>query len=643
MIRIPEYKVTQADRVYAEMIDKVAFNVPIDPAAVLGSIAGGYAANSVYNKKQEEHQQNQNAERRIENNTYSQVEAIMKDLKIVFTPINVVYSVNGQVFEIIKTDEMTPYMKQAFLQRDGNYFRDILMNKINMELQLAEQAFSQRLLAAGGYNQEAKEASFVANQEYLIKLAEDQFESLCKTASDKAGTLNIEVNFDNLRPFSSSDVFFRTSTMPKVASMFDGLFDNGISEDVGVHRLNSEVNVGFLPDRVVYTWNGQLIEQLSLLHMNEEGYEAFRRKDKPFFINVFQEHAKKVSESFGQEPAPVIPEEEAGPEINKEAGFNEESFGKLFDLLGGSKLTIDKQADSLEDIIEELVEEEFPVIERDNLNIFTDSDIHPVAYDRVLSEKYSANWARHELESIFKQIELDFNLEEGLAENPLNKISLLHAVSNPDHSMYLAPLTFEKFIRGVNSKSIVFEQFQGNLTFEEILFGLEVAKSYDGDEVFLQFHDNIAAYISEELMNDNIRFVSAQVFDESNPSEKIFFESVNGYLMRKWKEKDAQGLNEEDALDRQYTMALQIVEISDEILKSYAEQLEVDDPYTSVDTILDKYDFLSPIESDFKQGVRNTVKSNVAEHLLAALFVEYKQNELEYTFQKLEEAGVLRG
>lgn len=636
VITIPIFQIKEASRIYGDFaeMDKVAFDLNIDPASVLGSIAGGYTANSVYTKKKDKYEEKELAKRRIENNTYSQVQNILRDLKIVFTPINVVYSVNGQVFEIIKSEEMTPHMKRAFLQKDANYFRDLLVNKINMEIQLAERAFSQRLLAAGGYNQQAKQANYLSKQEAFIKLAEDDFDSMVKTASVgiENHKLKIDPSFSSLRPFSQSEIFFKEKEFQKVAGIFD-MFKTDQSEDVSLNRLNGEVNVGFLPDRVVYLWNGQLIEQMSLLHMNEEGYEAFQKKDKQFFIDYFREHTKKVSKSLKRERKSDIQDDFSEPSLEPE------SVQSAFD----QEDEINKQADAFEDIVEELVEEEFPVVERDKIDIFKDPDIHPLVYDRVLSDHYGSGWVEYEMESLLKQLEIDFELTEGISDNPLNKISVLHAVSGENHAMYQSPLTFEKFMRAINSKDVIFEEFQGNLSFEEILFGLEVAKAIDGDEVFLEFHENIAPYLSEELMKENIRYVSDQLYDEENPSEKDFFKSINGFLMRKWKEIDAQGIYEEEEIENRYTQSLQIVEIAEDVLSKHAEDIEINDPYSSVKSIIVTEGMTDSVDASDREGIKNMAAETAVAHFLAGVFIEYKFNELAYTVEKLKEGGVIRG
>lgn len=642
MIKISSVQVNdKASRVYGDFVEKTAFNVNVDPAMILGSLAGGYTANAVYNKKKDQYLQEQANQQRIENNSYSQIEALLNNLKIVFTPINVIYSVNGQVFEIISADEMTPHMRQAFIQKDAPYFRDLLMHKINMEIQLAEQAFAQRLLASSGYTPStAKESNYVSKQAHFLQLEENEFQEMVKTAS--VGTeevrLSISPNFDSLRPFYQTDFFFNPKELTKVASVFD-LFSHENVEDIGLHRINSEINVGFLPDRVVYVWNGQLIEQMSLLQMNEKGFAAFQRKDKQFFIELFRDHSKALSKTLQQplpESTPPPPTVQEEPEEEQKASEDDDVVGLL------SRL--EKTADALEDIVENLVEAEFPVMEREQLRYFTDPDIHPVAYDRIMTDKYGAKWPQYEMESLFKQIEIDFHLEEsGISDNPLNKLMILHAVSHPDHAVYQAPLSFEKFVRGVNSKDIQFEEFQGNLAFEEIMFGLEVAKAYGGEEVYFEFHSDIAAYVAEELMNAGVRYVSTQLFDETNSAEKDFFDSVNGFLMRKWKEHDAQGVLEDEEIESIYTSSLQIIEIAEEILTKYAESISVDEPYESVDTIITEENLLDGVEADKRNGVKNMAQETVLAQFMTALFLEYKHQELEYIFSKLEEEGGVNG
>lgn len=621
MITIPNYKVSEASAVYGDYgAEKVAFQLNVNPADVLGAIAGGYASNATYNKKKDQAEQAQQQSQKIENDSYSQIQNLMQNLKIVFTPINVIFSVNGQVFDIIQASEMNAYMKQAFVQKDDDYFRNILMNKINMELQMAEQAFSQRLLSAGGYGEQAKEASYADKQEALTKIAEEQFDSMVKTASTGLEEINLSIDpsFDSLRPFDKSEVFFRPSEFKKVANIFEALGHHGEShtpsQDVGIHRFNSEINVGFLPDRVVFLWNGQLVDQLSLLHMNEEGYEAFRNRDKEFFINLFKKNTVEVDKevhhpSSESTPPPAPTEEEDRP---KSAA-----------------------------VIEVEDDEEY-VPESSNTDIFQATDIHPVIYDMVLTDRYG-NWSRFEVEALMKQIEVDFKLENGIAENPFNKICALHAILHPDSAMFFAPFTFEKFMRAMNSKVVFFEDWQGNLSLEDILFGLDIAKAYCGEEVFWQMNDDVPAYVSEELMNVGIRFVNKNLYDVSNPSEKIFFDEVNGYLARKWKDFDAQGIVEEDEIEQHHVLTEQIAEIGNEVINDHLDDIDMSNPYVSVQSAIRENGLVDSIDFEYRGAVLSMAKESAVMNLMAALFLDFKHRELVSTEGRLKEEGVIRG
>lgn len=633
MIKISSFLVNdRATRVYADFVEKVAFPIGTDAGLIMGSIAAGLTVNHLA-KKSKEQQENVQPTNSLQNGTYSQIENILRDLKIVFTPISVIYSVNGQVFEIISADEMNAYMKQAFIQKDANYYRDLLINKINMETQLAEQAFAQRLLTANGATDQQKQANFLEKQEYLIKLSEEECDTLVKKASQglEGVKVTLDPSFESLRPFHQSITFCNPKEMEKVAGIFELFHDDNV-QDVGVHQLNSQVNVGFLPDRVVYLWNGQLIDQLTVLHMNEQGFEAFRNRDKQFFIDLFKQYTKEVSEGIQEsplEPNHIEPTEDKTREASES------------DLLE----RLEKTAEGFEDISDNFFKDSAPVIERDHIDLFEDPDIHPIVYDKVLSHKYGVTWYRHEMEAIMKQIEEDFQLSKGIEENPLNKISIIHAISHPDHAMFTSPFTFEKYMRGINSKSVLFEDFQGNLSFEEIMFGLELAKLYNGDEVFFEFHSNVAAYVAEEIMNDGVgvRFVSSVLYDETNPSENDFFRTVNSFLMRKWKEEDALGYRDDEEIRNRHTLAEQIVEIADDILKHYSSTLDVMDPYSSTRAVLQNENLLDAVSPQDRESVGNMVVLNVVAHIVTSVFLDYKREEYEHSISLLQEEGVLNG
>lgn len=614
MISIPKYEVKEASRVYGDMAEKVAFNVNIDPASILGAMAGGYVANRVQNKvqaqQQEEAAERERQEHTIENGYYSQVSNILANLKIVFTPINVVYSVGGQVFEIIGVNEMTPEMKSAFFNKDSAYFRNLLVNKMNMELQLAEQAFSRLLLSRQAAGTE-KQAGYLRQQSYLLGVEEEDF-GLMKTAAAELSRdikFPIAVNFDGLRPFAEAEWFFNPEELSKVAGIFD-YFSHKDNDILTMNDLENEVNVGFLPDRVVFLHQGQLLEQLPVLYMNEEGFEAFQRKDKPFFLNFFNQKAREMA------------------------------AGAAKDVADHAAQSIGKEAADLEDVVINMGSlRTYSPLERPNIHFFTDTDIHPMMYDKILGDRYGKDWAAGELEALLKQIELDFGLsEQGLGGVAVDKIGMIFAAKGENSSVFVTPLTFEKFIRAMNGKDVDFSDFQGNIEFEEMMFGLDVAKSLRGDNVYDDCHTTVTQYVSEELFNDAIRFISDQLYDENNASENSFFDSVNSYVMRKWKEFDAHDMIGEEAAAR-YRVTEMVADIGRSILQRYADRIAMEDVYGSVAKIVDSEGFLAPIQPDFREAVRSSLIENLARHVSAAVYLELKKQELILLNEKWEEVN----
>lgn len=626
MISIPNVEVKEASRVYGDMVEKVAFNVAIDPASVLGAMAGGYVANRIQNKamaeRAEADQERLRQQHTIENGYYSQVSNVLANLKIVFTPINVIYSVGGQVFEILSVNEMTPDMKRAFLQQDAGYFRDLLVNKMNMELQLAEQAFSRMLLSNQGVNQ----ASFQEQQAALLDIDEDTF-GLLKTAAEQTDIiLHIPVNFDALRPFDHSQLFFNPREFSKVAGIFD-YFSHKDDDVLTMDDLEKQVNVGFLPDRVVFLHNGQLLEQLPVLFMNQEGYDAFRRQDKQFFLNFFKHKAHDIAAGVAKDVA-----DDAAGHIGKEGEVAEESEEHI-----AASEPEEQTAASLEEVVTHLGSlRTFSPLERAHINFFRDADIHPLLYDKILSDKYGDDWATHELEALLKQVEIDFHLDKGLGQSAIDKIGMIYAAKSEDSSVFLTPLTFEKFMRAMNNKDVDFSDFQGNLEFEEVLFGFDIAKALRGDDVYDESHTTVSQYVSEEFFNDTMRFVSDQVYDENNVSERAFYDMVNGYLARKWKSFDAHGLTG-DAAALHHRITDLIVSIGDTVLQEFVDRISMSDVYGSVAKLIDSEGFLKPIQEEFREFVRNALIRNVSRHVSAALYLELKRQELVLLNSRWEE------
>lgn len=658
MIHLSSVQVKEASRVWGDFEEKVAFEVDVNPTNILAAVAGSYAGTRTYQGIKDKREQEALSQKRIENDHYKNIQNVLQDLKIVFTPINVIYSVNGQSFEIIKVNEMTAEMKSQFLAKNAEYFKNILVQKMNMELQMAEQVFARRLLAPQ-LSEMHRQAAFTSL--LLEKISEETFHSLEKRSLEKTASMSnipLQVSFDSLRPFDQSEVFFNESEFHKVANPID-YFRSNVGEEYTQKDLGQQVKVGFLPDRVVFLLNGHMIEQLSVMNMNEEGYEAFRKNDKMFFLEFFQEEAAKIRSSVIEDVAKEelfnkaaeeedekdafdFEEEDEDDEPEDEDEADEEENKDDDDKDEGPDDDEEKTAASLEEVFED--EEETWVdklsVERDDIDLFADSDVHPLIYDLLLDNEIGPTWHALELEAVLKQMEVDFEVDV-IGDRALDKIAMLHTVQNPENSLFRTPFTTEKFLRAMNGKSVIISDFEGGLEFEEILLGLEIAENLDPEEtLYAEFGDRVAPYISEELFQDGVRYVSSQVYNENNPMELVFWKDVNGFLSRKWKEKDSHGQSAEESVETNRRTEL-IVETSEKILSRMADGIDVMRPYDSVREIIQSQRLLGGLSYDEETliGIENAVTQLVGRHFIAMLFLALKRNEAVEMYKRISGEG----
>jgi hypothetical protein len=622
VISIPKFEVKEASRIYGDIVEKVAFNVSINPADILGAIAGGYVATRAQNNKINEQQQKAFTEmqkaQRIENDGYTQVSDVLSHLKIVFTPINVIYSVNGQVFEIISATEMVPPTKLAFIQKDGAYFRNLLVNKMNTEIQLAQQSFALRLLAS---QQLDKTAGFITNQHTLLHMDEEEF-GLLRTALEQTlgeeDDIELKLGFDSLRPFDQSAAFFDLGFISKVGGLFD-YFHHDNNEVLTLDDLENQVHVGFMPDRVLFLHGGQLIEQLPLLGMNEEGYQAYLKKDKEFFMKFFAHKTSQIAAQVALDVATHdiennLTEQTAAEEIEEDDEIDE---------------PVVRPAS-----ISDFVPYELTPMEREHVDFFRDSDIHPMLYAHILTERFGVHWENLELGAIYKQLEIDYNLSRGMGDIVWNKIAALYALMGESSSFFDTTFAFEKFIRTMAGKEVDFSIYQANFDFEDVMFALDIVRAFRGSDSFGGFHSEIAHYIAEELFKQNVRFISPQVHDANNAFEKKLFEVVNDFLMRNWKEKDARGILENEARAVVYRTNESVWHTTEMVLTQFVEEIDTQHMIASIEHVLEKHHFLDNVANvdAFKRITATTIKQNI----LVDSYLSYKRTELDALTKRFE-------
>jgi hypothetical protein len=621
MISIPKFEIKDASRIYGDTVEKVAFNVSVNPADILASIAGGYVASRVQNNVANQQQQKAFAEmresQRIENDGYAQVSDVLAHLKIVFTPINVIYSVNGQVFEIISATEMVPPTKLAFINKDGAYFRDLLVNKMNTEIQLAQQSFALRLLASQGLG---KTAGFIENQHTLLHMDEEAF-GLLRTAFEQAlgdeDDLVLDVNLDALRPFEQTAAFFDTNVIAKVGGLFD-YFHHSNQESLTLNDLENQVHIGFMPDRVLFLHNGQLLEQLPLLGMNEEGYEAYRKRDKDFFMHFFADKTKQI--------AAQVALDVATEDINH---LTEHTAAEEVDIDSEEDLPAPRPA-----YISDHVPYSATPMERKHVDFFRDPDIHPLLYAHILTDRFGNHWENLELGAIYKQLELEFDLQLGFGDIVWNKIAALYALMGENSSFLDTVFAFEKFVRTMAGKDVDFTLYESNIDLEDMMFALDIIKAFRGADSLGHLHTEIAQYVANELFTQTVRFISPQTFDTHNPFEAKFFEVVNDFLMRKWKAYDAHGILEDEARAVVYRTNESICHTVDEVLAQFPDEIDAAHMIASINHLLAEHHFLDQAANveAFQHITANAIKQNV----LSDLYLSYKRTELDALIKRFE-------
>lgn len=562
MFEISSVQTLEGSRIYGETayLHKQAFEVSLDPGLIAGSLAGGYAAKRHYDKRVVEQeartlrqQQHEQRNRLIENDSFAQTQQLLDHLKILFTPINVIYMVNNQTFEIIRIDEMTPVMKQAFQEKDAMFFRDLLVKKMNMELQLVQQAFAQRMLA--GHSM-PKQAGFRSIGELLLNEEDAVFEkraSETTAIAESASSLTYTLSLDGIRPFESHAFFAEPDQFEKVANLFD---DKVLERQDIEHALE----VGFLPDRVVYLMNGQMIEQLPLIGMNEEGYQAFRKRDKDFFRTFYSEYAQK-----------------------QESHLMQERMAREVDDV------FEKQAKDVQEVVEENMSETLAINPiKSKYRFFEDYEIHPLLYYRLLEAKYP-EWRTLSLEALIGQMERDFKTD--VSQIAFDKIAMIKTVTNSEQTLFLSDFTYEKFVRAMAGKPVDFTLYQGNVTLGEIIFANDMADILTNGENFIAFDDSLIDFTVNNVTDEGIRFVMPLLVSEDpdkRDDEINYYVIVNGLLERIWKEADSENIFDAKELAIENRFSEDVIDVSLEILETQAEKLDLLDVETSVSNMVQR-------------------------------------------------------
>ena len=358
-------------------LTKSAFDIGIGSGALLGGMVGMKMGTAIEdNRKANEYKQmyansvakllNEQNKKLVDmgSNYYSHIEDIEKDLKIMFTPLSVVYILKNTAIDTVNADTMNTQAREAWKRKDPEYFKNIIINKIYLDAQETEQVFIKRLMEQDKelrkvLSKNSSEFAYVdsdaldgesvhllevlAGAEYFSKLFEraevnapfnKYANNLISVACEWNGT-SIPVEL-GMAKFASEDDF--NLGMNKLAFLFFGKPNVMDMRELTPRFLKKHMTVVYLPDRVLYITDNVVVSQLNVTKMGDEDYDNFSKKDDDYFTNRFFSEAKRIGKISSEEFTDL-------EELQKESSFNTECpsealGGPLEDLLSSAgKLT----------------------------------------------------------------------------------------------------------------------------------------------------------------------------------------------------------------------------------------------------------------------------------------------------------------
>lgn len=594
-------------------VEKTAMNINIGPATLIGALTGTALAINKKKKKRDfetEYNQIRNTFPRIEkpsvvNGYYSQVEAIANNLKVVFTPLSVIYIVKHNLkhipIETINTDAMDNVMYEAWKSKNEDFFKRMLINKMRIEINFAEKMFAKNIL--DGQNKitdhvlkrkgsTEKQASTDGILEFMEKTAEikEIYSSLGKDTAEKFASVLCDMcdNGDSVEiSWGFDGEAEKYASLGKVNDVFGANFSADRIRDLErklskASYLKHNVDIGFLPDKVVYIVDNTVVSTFPVLNMNKESFDAFKQQDKVFFNRAFAREIEKGKKI-----------------LNK----------KAFEDTGDVSLENEKTAANR-------------LISAPRATVFRMSGIAPYAYHKVLQKKYSSKWNETDMAALVKMIEQDFKLENtGIADIPLNKIMSIYAcLSDETANAFVSPLAFEKIIRSFNDLPINFlASEKETITVNELVYGIscyaEIMKGKNKD-VYTLFSDEIKSYVADLLLEKDIVVLYPKSINSE--SEMEFYGEINSLILRRLSEKN--NLNEDDMDSEQYKLAVQ-----NEILQPLAVDIltEMRDNNIDEETLSDKIEELAKL-NEFDMSKEALLRRQVRINIEVDKYIESK-------------------
>lgn len=500
------------------MNNKVGFS----PALIVGSLLG---LNSWRQKKNREIEQqkivnslpiyqvdetaSENESPKKQNNSffestgsfYKDMEKMKKNLSVQFSPVGVHYNLKekGKEYpvETIEISEMPSNIKRAWERQNEDLFLNLMYANILSRANIAETMFAKRMLLK--HTGLVKRASEDVSEDYSIidldnyvekssslimksTVARTMFEKIAEEITEDEDFY--EFNFELPRPFSVYAEELDFLGEEKLAFRPLG-FSSNKNKLFDQSYLKRNVKPVFMPDRVLFVANKNLLSTLATLGMNEDGYEHFMKKDKAYFKNLFLDEAKK---NISEVDWNAIKQRER---FEKKAGeiFNDEIL---------------TPADA-----------------------FVRADVHPIIYFDLLNQKYGEEWYSLDPYVLIKNIEVDFTKGLAIDSNALNKILSIQSLNNSS-SPYVSYHAFEKIVRSFNDKAIDFERRENeDLDSFSLAFSIDIMEKVTPTiDVYGRFSPEVIEYIAQTLAQREIYLYATSV-GKQTPFREYFISLLN--------------------------------------------------------------------------------------------------------------------
>lgn len=488
---------------------KVAFDVNMAASTLLGYATGNVAGKAIgkataQNKILQDSLKNSKIPS-LEGDYYSQVENIATKLKVMFTPLSVVYMLDNKgknvTIDVVEISEMDERMKKAYKEKDAEFFKNLMVNKMNLDAQNVELIFTKKMLDA---NKELKSMidktasengdifSEMREMYTIQRVVEKNPEGLMTRYFTKVAeeTEDMKLSLELERPIKNySELGEAPMDIFKIAKATQ---DERVQEKLlNPKYLKNKVKIGFLADRVTFMVDDIIISQLHTMAMNEEGYENFRKKDTKYFKDLF------IKESDNS------------------------------DLIKTASEVLNVK------------------------DIFYNSLVHPKIYYVVLNNRFGKEWLEYDPEALIKIIETEFGLTEAIYDRALDKILCIQNICTTTDCL-TNDFIFEKAARALNNKPISFKEWEFNLSPGELVNALQIIDELTpANDIFDDLSEKVVAYISKAFVLGDCRAIIPHNNIISSDLEQRFFEILNSDINQRW-----SSLNHQEIVYQRYIQPL---------------------------------------------------------------------------------------